>query len=217
MAGMLSVVRKLLASGPQAGPAESDAEFRLLAEHPQQRLSTLALTDGLTGLANRRAFDVTLEREWRRALRERTTLSLLLLEIDLFKPFNDRYGNQVGDDCLRAVAAAVAQAAHRPGDIAARYDGEAIAIILPATDADGAFTLAGHVHAAVAALRLPHAANPEGEFLVSVSLGVATAMPSPGDSTSTPEALLGSAGRALHDARNKGRNCIATVGPGAAQ
>jgi len=202
------------APDPETGaPGDTVLVMRDISERKQheQKLSTLALTDALTGLANRRAFDVSLEREWRRTLRERTAMSLLLLDIDRFKLFNDHYGHQDGDDCLRAVATAVADAARRPGDIAARYGGEEIAVILPGTDATGALALAERVHAAVAALRLPHAANPEGEFRVSVSLGVATTIPRAGGTIGTPEALLGSADRALYDAKNKGRNRIATA------
>ena len=95
----------------------------------------MALTDGLTGLANRRSFDQAIESEWQRTKRTSAHMSLLLLDLDHFKEFNDHYGHQVGDDCLRMVAAATRETVRRPADIAARYGGEEIAVILPETEA----------------------------------------------------------------------------------
>jgi diguanylate cyclase (GGDEF)-like protein/PAS domain S-box-containing protein len=151
----------------------------------EDRLSALAMTDGLTGLANRRAFDEALEREWKRTLREGTQISLLL-DVDHFKDFNDQHGHLVGDDCLRAVAAAAAGAV-RATDIVARYGGEEIAIILPLVDQPGAAETAEKVRAAIEALRLTHAGNPEGGGWLTASIGAATALARYGGTMRMPE------------------------------
>jgi diguanylate cyclase (GGDEF)-like protein len=173
----------------------------------EDRLSAMAMTDGLTGLANRRAFDEALEREWKRTLREGTQVSLLLLDIDHFKRFNDLYGHQVGDDCLRAVAQAAAGAV-RQTDIVARYGGEEIAIILPLVDTPGAAEAAEKVRAAIEALRLTHAENPEGGDWLTVSIGAATALARHGGTIRMPESLLLAADNALYKAKHAGRNCV---------
>lgn len=175
----------------------------------EEKLSALALTDSLTGLANRRSFDETLDREWRRTLREGSQISLLLLDLDRFKEFNDYYGHQVGDDCLRAVAAAV-YGAVRATDIAARYGGEEIAVILPSTDTPGAVEAAEKVRSAVAALLITHEGDPEGGGWVTVSVGVATALSRVGGTMRMPESLLLAADNALYKAKREGRNQVAT-------
>jgi diguanylate cyclase (GGDEF)-like protein/PAS domain S-box-containing protein len=118
----------------------------------EEQLSILAQTDGLTGLANRRAFDEALEREWKRTLREGSQMSLLLLDIDHFKQFNDEYGHQIGDDCLRTVAGAIRESVRRSTDVVARYGGEEIAVILPSTDSSIALAIAETVRHSVEAL-----------------------------------------------------------------
>jgi diguanylate cyclase (GGDEF)-like protein/PAS domain S-box-containing protein len=175
----------------------------------EEKLSALAMTDGLTGLANRRAFDETLEREWKRTLREGSQISLLLLDLDHFKDFNDHYGHQVGDDCLRAVAAAV-RGAVRTTDIAARYGGEEIAVILPATDMAGGVEAAEKVRSAVEALQITHGGDPNGIGWVTVSVGVATALSRLGGTMRMPESLLLAADNALYKAKHEGRNQVAT-------
>jgi diguanylate cyclase (GGDEF)-like protein/PAS domain S-box-containing protein len=175
----------------------------------EDKLSALALTDGLTGLANRRAFDQALDREWMRTLREGSEISLLLLDIDHFKQFNDRYGHQVGDDCLRAVAAAVCRSV-RASDSVARYGGEEIAVILPSTLIAGAVEVAEKVRCAVAALRLSHEGNPEGGNGVTVSIGAATALARIGGTMKMPESLLLAADHAMYKAKHEGRNRVAT-------
>jgi diguanylate cyclase (GGDEF)-like protein len=169
----------------------------------------MALTDGLTGLANRRAFDKALKSEWKRTLREGSEVSLLLLDIDHFKLFNDRYGHLVGDDCLRAVAAAVSGAV-RASDSVARYGGEEIAVILPSTLIAGAVEVAEKVRSAVEALRLCHEGNPEGGGGVTVSVGVATALARVGGTMRMPESLLLAADNAMYKAKREGRNRVAT-------
>lgn len=174
----------------------------------EDRLTMQALTDGLTGLANRRAFDEALDREWRVTLRQGTQMSLLLLDIDCFKGFNDKYGHQVGDDCLRAVASTVHTALLRPGDFSARYGGEELAVILPGTDGPGAIEVAERIRTNVQALSLPHETNQSGNYRVSVSIGVATAISLVGGTMTMPEGLLAAADTALYKAKYGGRNRV---------
>ncbi len=173
-------------------------------------LETQALTDGLTGLANRRALDEALDHEWRRTLREGTHMSLLLLDLDHFKSFNDAYGHQVGDDCLRAVALAVRKSI-RATDIACRYGGEEIAVILPAADAAGAYNVGEIVRRAIEDLALPHSVTQTGGNRLTASIGVATALSRDGGTVRLPEALLLAADTALYEAKHLGRNRIATA------
>jgi diguanylate cyclase (GGDEF)-like protein/PAS domain S-box-containing protein len=173
----------------------------------EEKLSMLAMTDGLTGVANRRAFDAALEREWKLTLRHGMQISLLLLDVDHFKPFNDKYGHQVGDDCLRAVAQAAAGAV-RATDIVARYGGEEVAMILPQVDVAGAWETAEKVRSAIEGLRVPHSGNPEGGGWVTVSIGAATALARVGGTMQMPEGLLQAADHALYKAKHGGRNRV---------
>lgn len=177
----------------------------------EDRLVALARTDGLTGLANRRSFDEALAVEWRRAKREGTPLSLLLVDIDRFKLFNDHYGHLAGDACLRDVAGVISAAVRRPADLVARYGGEEMVVLLPNTHADGAQAVAEQVRAAVEAAGLAHAANqPLG--LVTISIGVATVVPVPVPEASiAPEALVAAADEALYRSKRGGRNCVSAA------
>jgi diguanylate cyclase (GGDEF)-like protein len=176
----------------------------------EEKLAALALTDGLTGLANRRGFDEALNREWKHTLRRGSAISLLLLDLDYFKQFNDSYGHQVGDDCLRTVAATL-RATVRESDVAARYGGEELAVILPDTHSAAAVELAERFRAAVEALGLTHSANSEGGGFATVSVGVATALSRDGGTIAMPEGLLLSADLALYKAKHEGRNRTATT------
>jgi len=176
----------------------------------EEQLSRLALTDGLTGIANRRAFDKDLEREWKRTLRDGCQISLLLLDIDRFKQFNDLYGHQAGDDCLRAIAAVVTRAV-RATDIVARYGGEEIAIILPDTNSPGAIEAAEKIRSALEALRVPHAGNAAGGGWVTASIGVATSLARLGGTMTMPQSLIHAADRALYTAKREGRNRLSTA------
>lgn len=164
-----------------------------------QRLSTM---DGLTGIANRRHFDETLMLQWRIGLREKKTLSIIMMDIDFFKKYNDGYGHQGGDDCLKAVAKALSTSLHRPGDFIARYGGEEFVVILPNTDAKGAAEVAEHLRANVQAANIPHAYSAVANH-VSVSLGVAAMQP---DETAKPADLLARADAALYKSKEQGRN-----------
>jgi diguanylate cyclase (GGDEF)-like protein len=134
-------------------------------------LREISTLDSLTGLANRRRLDDALEREWRRGRRRGSPLSLLMLDVDHFKLFNDRYGHPAGDRCLQQVARALAAACHRPADTAARYGGEEFALLLPETARDGAAHVARRLLDSIDALAIPHAASPTATC-VTVSLGV---------------------------------------------
>lgn len=166
------------------------------------QLREMALHDGLTGLGNRRQFDSALEDEFRRAARDASPLALLMIDVDHFKLFNDTYGHQAGDDCLRAVAAAIDGAAKRPADLAVRYGGEEFAVLLPGTDESGGLAVAEAVHRNVARLGIPHAGSPQGA--VTASVGVAAALVA--DGSSRPDKLVRAADRALYEAKASGRN-----------
>lgn len=178
-------------------------------------LARLAATDALTGLCNRRAFDEALEKEWARSSREGTPLSLVLIDVDHFKQFNDRYGHQAGDAALQAVAAECRKGTRRPADVAARYGGEELALILPNTDAAGAGVVAESTRRGVEALALPHDAAGAGA-VVTVSLGCATLRPPRDNTTMEPGAIIRMADRALYEAKSKGRNRVAAASPVAA-
>ena len=173
-------------------------------EAANRRLELLAWQDGLTGLGNRRSFDRRLDHEYRRAQRSGQPLALILIDVDRFKLFNDMYGHPTGDDCLRAVAAAVDSVLRRPADHGARYGGEEIVMLLPETDEAGANLLAERVCAAVRALGIEHAGNEGG--VVTVSAGVAAILP--GEGGDSASGLVRAADRALYAAKSAGRNCV---------
>jgi diguanylate cyclase (GGDEF)-like protein/PAS domain S-box-containing protein len=188
-------------------PREIVVVMRDITEYKamEEKLASMALSDGLTGLANRRAFDQALQGEWELTLREGSELSLLLLDIDHFKRFNDSYGHQAGDDCLRTIAAAVKDCV-RSTDIAARYGGEEIAVILRTMGAAGARNAAEKLRGAIEALRLP-----QQDGWVTASIGVATALARQGGTARTPESLLQAADNALYQAKREGRNRVVTA------
>lgn len=167
-------------------------------------LTRLATMDGLTGIPNRRAFDQALAQEIRRLSRGTAPLSLVLIDVDHFKRYNDFYGHQAGDDCLRAVAATLAGSVRRAGELAARYGGEEFAILLPGSDVDTAMGLAEKARSLIVGLGLTHAARPDGSH-VTISAGAATLGPAqPGD----PATLIGAADQALYRAKAAGRNRV---------
>jgi diguanylate cyclase (GGDEF)-like protein len=176
----------------------------------EQELTAMAMKDGLTGLSNRRAFDEALATAWFRTVKDDTQMSLLLLDIDRFKGFNDAYGHQTGDDCLRTIARTLQSLPLNPDDMVARYGGEEIAIILAHAGAQAAADIASQACRRVEALGLPHRLCTENGGLVTVSVGVATAMACHGGSAEMPYALLAAADRALYAAKDGGRNRVAT-------
>lgn len=165
-------------------------------------LESQAVTDGLTGIANRRQFDKWLDREWRLAIRRRSPISLILGDIDCFKLYNDHYGHPEGDECLRGVAKALSAGLRRPSELLARYGGEEFACILPDTDQAGALHFANTLLDQVRALRRPHATSTAAD-IVTMSLGAASLSPSLGD---TPDVLLQLADDHLYAAKRAGRN-----------
>jgi len=167
------------------------------------QLEEAAITDALTGLANRRQFNTALTREWHRARREKQPISLLMIDIDLFKGYNDRLGHLAGDDCIRNVAMALGCFMRRPTDVAARYGGEEFAVLLPGTDDPGAMTVAKYVRQAVAALGMPYPG--EANKKVSISVGVATFIPAQGQAENS---LIAAADEALYRAKHAGRDRI---------
>ena len=169
-----------------------------------QKLQELATTDGLTGIANRRQFDRILMLEWRRLAREALPLSLIMFDIDFFKPYNDFYGHLSGDDCLRQIAGAIASSVKRAGDLAARYGGEEFAVVLPNTSAEGANVVARKICDCIASLKLLHARSSIGAY-VTLSCGIATTIPAPEVSSET---LIHSADKALYQAKTEGKNRI---------
>jgi diguanylate cyclase (GGDEF)-like protein/PAS domain S-box-containing protein len=170
-----------------------------------RRLQILAAQDGLTGLANRRAFDEALVREHLRAKREKTSLALIMIDVDRFKTFNDIYGHPAGDDCLKRVGAAIAETVCRSGDLAARYGGEEFAVLLPNTDEDGAVVIGKHISHAILSLGIQHDANANG--VVTISAGVAAIAGGDG----TTEALVANADHALYRAKDFGRNTVVSA------
>lgn len=180
--------------------------FRDITElrHNAKMLEKLSVTDALTSLANRRHFDAVLEQEWQRALRNQSSISLIMIDIDLFKAYNDRYGHPVGDECLRLVASAIAHAAHRPSDLSARYGGEEFACILSDTDLRGALVVAQRVLESVRALNIPHLSSSVAPC-VTVSAGAATVIPVDGQPVSQ---LIEMADMSLYQAKLAGRNQV---------
>lgn len=168
------------------------------------RLEALSNSDGLLGIANRRYFDARLEEEWLRAGRERQPLSLLMIDVDHFKLYNDCYGHQAGDSCLQSVVQAVLSALKRPGDLLARYGGEELAIILPNTDLNGVIPVAQAIQQELAELHIPHAESPVA-YQVTLSIGAAAMLPS---ELASSAMLVAAADRGLYAAKESGRNRI---------
>jgi len=179
------------------------AERTRALELANQKLEALSATDSLTCIANRRRFDEALDTELRRAARSHQTLALLMLDVDYFKNYNDRYGHLVGDDCLRKVAQILRANTRRATDMAARYGGEEFAIILVDSSSDGAMQLAQHILNAIEAARIPHAASSFG--YVTCSIGV-TALAV--DDDTTAEIMLRMADAAMYLAKSQGRNQV---------
>lgn len=197
--GVLAILRDI---------GERKRSEQLLVEAHQKLAATNAILarlsqqDGLTGLTNRRHFDELLEHEVARAARNETPLGMVLLDVDCFKAFNDRYGHLAGDTCLKQISAAVQIALRRPGDLAARYGGEEFVVLLPETDHAGALAVAENIRAAVLDLNILHEDSPFGAITISAGAGAAI----PSATPLTPFSLFEAADRALYRAKAAGRN-----------
>lgn len=181
------------------------AELRAVNE----RLEQLSITDGLTGLANRRHFDATFEQEWQRAIRQGSSLAVLMLDVDHFKAYNDHYGHPAGDACLRQLAALLRQLVRRSGELAARYGGEEFVVLLPGVSEAQAQQEAEQIRAGLELLSLPHQASAVSQ-VVTVSVGLALARPVRGEN---PYGLLQAADAALYQAKAQGRNRVVLSSP----
>ena len=170
----------------------------------QVELERLSLTDGLTGISNRRMFDQRLETEWHDAKRSRKPLSLIILDIDYFKQYNDCYGHVGGDECLRSLAGVLKTVARRPRDVVARFGGEEFTLLLPETDETMARKLARECAEGITRLRIPHEKSSISPF-VTASIGVETTVP---DGETTPRDLVEEVDRMLYAAKHNGRNRI---------
>ncbi|TKC88070.1 GGDEF domain-containing protein [Trinickia terrae] len=194
--------------------ARTEAELiktRNSLEQLNLALGQLATQDGLTGLANRRQFDVALQNEYSRASRQASSLALIMMDVDYFKQYNDIYGHAAGDECLRAISRIVQEhAARRPGDLAARYGGEEIAVLLPGMAMDDAVALAGKIRQAVRDLEIRHTGSPTGFVTLSAGVDVRTPVHDAEEATS----LLVAADTALYEAKKNGRNQVVATKSG---
>ncbi|MEI7610681.1 MAG: diguanylate cyclase [Rhodospirillaceae bacterium] len=198
--GAVDYLTKPITPGIVLARVKTHVELKRLRD----RLELMTTTDGLTGVANRRGFDASLSREWQRAVRGKTPLSLIMGDIDFFKTFNDHYGHLAGDSCLRRVAEAMAASVSRPADLVARYGGEEFVALLPETEATGARLLAEEMRRRVAELDIPHTTSAAAPH-VTVSLGVATLVP---ESRDDPGYLILQADEALYQAKDQGRDRV---------
>ncbi|MCP3921586.1 MAG: PleD family two-component system response regulator [Desulfobacterales bacterium] len=167
-----------------------------------EKLLNLANMDGLTQIANRRRFDTYLDEVWRQKIRQQTSLALILIDIDFFKNYNDTYGHQAGDDCLKQIAQAIHNRTKRAGDLVARYGGEEFVVVLPDTDMEEATQVAESIRLTIEELKIPHNKSSVSEY-VTLSLGVSSTVP---DRESLHEDIISIVDQALYEAKDQGRN-----------
>lgn len=181
----------------------------LQSVHQRRQLEQLAMLDALTGIPNRRRFNEVFEQEWRRCMRDKTPLSLVVVDVDLFKAFNDTYGHATGDEVLRRIANTLQTSLRRPGDFVARYGGEEFVMLLPGVDCEGGRSLCEFTRADIEAERIPHAVSDIAPW-ITISLGGATRIPT---EASRSADLFGLADTWLYEAKHTGRNCVAWAPP----
>jgi len=181
----------------------------LTLKRQSDMLRSVALLDGLTGVANRRMFDEKLERDWRQCMREQVTLSVIMIDVDYFKRYNDRYGHLQGDTCLQTLAKVLDDVINRPYDLLARYGGEEFACVLPNTHLKGAVQIAERMRANVEALKMEHLGS-ETAQIITISMGVAAMSPV---NDIAPKALVAEADKQLYQAKQAGRArvCFSTL------
>lgn len=182
----------------------SAINFFAYYQNVEKYLNDLAVIDGMTGIYNRRHFDESLAKEWKRTQREKISLSLIMLDIDYFKKYNDTYGHPAGDECLVKVAHCISEALRRPADMLARYGGEEFAIVLPNVTLEEAENLSEIIRSKIENMKIEHRLSNISPY-ITASLGIASNNPSP---NSSPEELLQTADKALYNAKLKGRNTI---------
>lgn len=176
-------------------------------KHHRDILENLSSIDGLTGLPNRRRLDEVLHLEWKRAVRKSIPISLVMVDIDHFKLYNDNLGHLAGDDCLKQVAHILSASTQRPTDFSSRFGGEEFLLILPDTDLEGALYIAESFRKKLKNAKIPHQFSPISD-LVTCSMGVATTTPLVQDN---PESLIQAADQTLYQSKDRGRNCISTI------
>jgi diguanylate cyclase (GGDEF)-like protein/PAS domain S-box-containing protein len=201
-------VRLLQSLATQVGIAIQQAKMHAQLTLANEQLKRIAYLDGLTQVPNRRRFEQYIQTEWRRMSREQTSLALIIGDIDFFKAYNDFYGHQAGDNCLRLVARTLMRAAKRPGDLVARYGGEEFVVVLPNTDLKGAETVAEDIRGLIRSRRIDHKKSEVDKF-VTLSLGVASCIP---NSSITTDDLVKMADDALYQAKNQGRDQVRVAG-----
>jgi diguanylate cyclase (GGDEF)-like protein len=203
--GLAAGAVDFIAKSASANVMRARVRTLLILKRQSDLLRQMARVDALTGLANRRHFDETLDSEWRRCTRSGTPLSLMIIDLDHFKLFNDHYGHQAGDSCLQQVAACLKAGFARSHDLVARYGGEEFVCVMPETSLEGAEAKAQGLEKAVRALRIPHDKSPVAGGIVTISLGVAVAMPHVGEECAT---LILCADRSLYMAKDAGRGQV---------
>jgi diguanylate cyclase (GGDEF)-like protein len=201
--GVVDYITKPVRSSIVKARVRIHLELKRYRDH----LKTLSTIDGLTGIANRRKFDDSLAVEWRRARRNLSPLSLIMMDIDFFKSYNDHYGHLAGDECLRKLASEINAVCRRPADLFARYGGEEFVMLLPEIDSSGALSLAMKVQEKIKSIAIPHAYSQVADH-VTVSIGVSTIIP--GDEQ-TESDLIKSSDNLLYAAKASGRNQIKTT------
>lgn len=197
-------IEVLCSLASQVAIAIQQGELLEQLEQTNQKLHDLAISDALTGLANRRYFDQYLQQEWQRLKREQQNISMILGDVDFFKKYNDNYGHQMGDQCLQMVAKAIKSCVKRPADLVARYGGEEFAVILPNTDLEGALLVAKDIKNTIEDLKISHFSSEVNQY-VTISLGVASLIP---QSSASQDILIKAADDALYSAKDLGRNRI---------
>jgi diguanylate cyclase (GGDEF)-like protein len=197
-------IEVLCSLASQVAIAIQQGELLEQLEQTNQKLHDLAISDALTGLANRRYFDQYLQQEWQRLKREQQSISMILGDVDFFKKYNDTYGHQMGDQCLQTVAEAIQACVKRPADLVARYGGEEFAVILPNTDLAGALLVAKEIKTTIEDLKISHFTSEVNQY-VTISLGIACVIP---NLSASQDILIKAADDALYSAKNLGRNRI---------